>query len=71
MKAYVYRWSLKPEVGLALELRVTASNVIRARREIHRFLVDHDGNTWTVERVSRETSGTTHTPLSLPGRPRA
>lgn len=55
MKAYVYHWSMRPEIGVRVDLRITASNVIIARREVHRFLVDHDGNTWRIERVSRET----------------
>lgn len=55
MIAYVYRWSIRPESGLMLELRVTAPNVVTARREVERFIVDHEGADWTVEHVSRET----------------
>ena len=57
MHAYTYCWSLRPESGLTLELHVTAPNVAAARREIRRFLVDHDGGRWTVESVSREAAG--------------
>lgn len=59
MIAYVYRWSIRPESGLMLELRVTAPNVVTARREVERFIVDHEGGDWTVEHVSRETSYST------------
>ena len=56
MTEYVYRWSMRPENDLMLELQVTAPSVIVARREIERFLVDHAGRDWSVERVSRELS---------------
>ncbi len=56
MTAYVYRWSMRPENDLMLELQVTAPSVVIARREIQRFLVDHAGTDWSVERVSREIS---------------
>jgi hypothetical protein len=42
----VYLWSLRPEAGLAIELRITAESVVIARREVHRFLVEHDGTAW-------------------------
>ena len=66
MNAHVYRWTLRAEIGLALELRVTAPSVVVARREIHRFLVDHDGSSWIVECVSREATRAPHALLALP-----
>jgi hypothetical protein len=53
---YVYRWSIKPEVGLTLDLRMTAPSVLIAQREVHRFLEDHDGESWGIEYVTREHS---------------
>lgn len=55
MNAYVYCWNLRPDEGLALELRVTASSVAVARRAVRRFLVEHDAVAWSVECVSRQT----------------
>jgi hypothetical protein len=52
--AYVYRWSVRPGNGIAVELLVTAPSVVVARRQVHRFLVDHDGDGWAVDGVSRE-----------------
>jgi hypothetical protein len=64
--AYTYCWSLRPGSGLTLELHVTAPNVVIARRELRRFLFDHDGSGWTVECVSREVARIPHVPLALP-----
>jgi len=64
MNLSVYRWNLRPEEGLSLELRIVASNASVARREVHRFLVEHDGAAWTVESVSREA---TRVPRALRG----
>jgi hypothetical protein len=66
VKAYVYRWSMRPETGLTLDLRVTAPNAVIARREIRRFLVDHDGDSWTVECVTREITRAPYAPLPVP-----
>ena len=66
MNAYVYCWNLRPEAGLALELRVTAPSAVVARREIRRFLIDHAGASWTVECVTRETRCVPRTLLTLP-----
>lgn len=57
---YVYRWNIQPEAGLSLELRVTARNVAVARREVRRFLVDHEGDSWAIESVSREATHVHH-----------
>jgi hypothetical protein len=40
--------------------------VVVARREIQRFLVDHEGSRWTVECVSREVARIPDVPLALP-----
>ncbi len=66
MNAYVYRWSMQPETGLALELRVAAPSAVIARRELRRFLVAHDRDSWTVECVGREAVRVPHAPLVLP-----
>jgi len=66
MSDYVYRWNIRPEDGFALELSVTAQSVVVARREVRRFLVDHEGDSWTIESVSRES---THVPHELLARP--
>jgi hypothetical protein len=66
VRAYVYRWSVRPEEGLILDIRVTAPNVVVARREVRRFLVDHDGASWTVECVTRETTRALHVPRVIP-----
>jgi hypothetical protein len=66
---YVYCWSLRPETGFALELRVTASSAIVARREVDRFLIDHDGDRWTVEAVRRDTERAPFTLVTLPTSP--
>jgi hypothetical protein len=50
----VYLWSLRPEAGLAIEIRITAESAASARREVHRFLAEHDGATWEVECIARE-----------------
>jgi hypothetical protein len=63
--AYVYRWSLRPEAGLTLELRVTAPSVVVARREIRRFLVAHDGVSWAIDCVTRETTRGRYAPRTL------
>ena len=60
MTDHVYRWTLRPETGLALELRITAPSAIVARREMTRFLAEHDGSTWIVEQVSRESATVAH-----------
>ena len=57
MGAHVYRWCMRPGESVTLDLRVTASNVAIARRELHRFLMDHDGSTWSIVSVSREAPG--------------
>lgn len=61
MNAYVYCWNIRPEAGLGLEVRVTATSAVVARREIRRFLLDHAGGSWHVECVTREA---THAPLA-------
>jgi len=66
MDVYVYCWRVRPEAGLTLDLRMTAPNVIVARREIRRFLVDHAGDGWTVECVTRETRLVPHLPVPVP-----
>ena len=66
MNTYVYRWSIQPENGFILDLRVTAESVVVAQREVRRFLVDHEGDSWTIESVSRETI---HAPHDLLARP--
>ena len=66
MHAYTYCWSLRPETGFVMELHVTAPNAVIARRELRRFLVDHDGSRWAVECVSREAARIPHIPLALP-----
>jgi hypothetical protein len=70
VKAYVYRWSLRPRGDVAVELRMTAPSVVVARREVFRFLVDHGGGSWTIECVSRETSRAPFAMLALPSSPR-
>ena len=64
MSSSVYLWNLRPEAGLSLELRVVARSASVARREVRRFLVEHDGISWTIESVSRETQ---HVPQALVG----
>lgn len=54
MKSYVYHWTLSPELGVRVDVRITAFNAIVARRYVRRFLVDHDGVDWRIESVSRE-----------------
>ena len=66
MTEYVYRWNLRPEPTLAIELRVVAPSAAVARREMRRFLVDHDGSHWTIECVARETRTSPVAPLILP-----
>ena len=66
MNDYVYRWNIQPETGFHLELSMAAENVVVARREVRRFLVDHDGDAWTIESVSREIA---HAPQEQFARP--
>ena len=66
MNDYVYRWNIEPEHGFSLELRVTAKSVVVARREVRRFLDDHDGDSWTIESVSRETARAPYELFALP-----
>lgn len=54
MHSSVYLWSLRPEEGLYVELRIVASSALVARRELRRFLAEHDGTGWKVESVTRE-----------------
>ena len=63
----VYLWSLRPEAGVDIELRITAENVSEARREFRRFLAEHDGSAWAVERVARETMRAPHEFISTSG----
>jgi hypothetical protein len=56
MNAYLYRFGLRPEDRVSVEIRVTAPSVVVARRVVHGFLAEHDGEAWAVECVSRETS---------------
>lgn len=56
MQSSVYRFSIRPEPDMELEVRVKASNVADARRMVRRFFEEHDGRGWTVEHVSREAS---------------
>jgi len=62
MNDYVYRWNIRPEHGFTLELSVIAQSVVVARREVRRFMVDHEGDSWAIESVSRES---THAPYAL------
>lgn len=66
MNDYVYRWSIQPEHGFSLELKVTAQSVVVARREIRRFLVAHEGDSWAIESVSREPTHVLDERLALP-----
>jgi len=66
MNDYVYRWNIEPETGFHLELRVAAESVVVARREVQRFLVEHDGDAWTIESVSREVAHAPHEQLARP-----
>jgi hypothetical protein len=67
MNDYVYRWNIRPEHGFTLELSVTAQSVVVARREVRRFMVDHEGYSWTIESVSRES---THAPYAFLAQPK-
>jgi hypothetical protein len=53
MHSFVYKWSLSPQPGISLELKVVATNASLARREVIQFLAEHDGDSWTVESVCR------------------
>ena len=68
MSRSVYLWTLRPEAGLALELRITAESASVARRAVRRFLAEHDGGSWDVERVAREMHQIPHV-LVLAARP--
>jgi len=52
----VYRWSVRPGNGIGVELLVAAPSAVVAQRQVHRFLVEHGGDGWTVDGVSRETN---------------
>jgi len=68
MNSAVYLFSLQPEAGLSLELRVKARSVSVARREVRRFLEAHDGSTWAVEGVARERlHAAAHPPMMASG----
>lgn len=54
MNEYVYHWTFRPEAGLEFELHVNAPSVSVARRELLRFLIDHDGTAWRIDHVRRE-----------------
>lgn len=54
MQSSIYHWSLRPEDGLDLELRIVAESAVVARRRLQRFLAEHDGRGWRLEHVSRE-----------------
>lgn len=56
MKSYKYRWSLRPQADLSLELCVIAPSVVVARREVRQFLSEHDGSSWVIECISREAT---------------
>lgn len=64
MNVYVYHWSIKPEAGLTLDLRMTAPSVLIAQREVRQFLVDHDGCSWSIEYVTRENSLAPRPPIT-------
>ncbi len=70
MNVYVYHWSVRPQSGLVLDLRVTAPSVVVAQRQVRRFLIEHDGDTWAIECVDREVARVPLTPLAVPLRPR-
>lgn len=68
MESTVYLFSLQPEAGLSVELRVRARSVSVARREVQRFLAAHDGSAWAVEGVARERlCAAAHPPVMAPG----
>jgi hypothetical protein len=68
MRKSIYRWSLRPEAGLSVEVRVVAWNASVARRDINRFLAEHDGASWVVESVSREADLPTGPSFPIPDR---
>jgi hypothetical protein len=65
VNVYVYRWSIRPEVDLTLDLRMTAPSVAEAQRKLRRFLFDHDGNAWEIESVSREATSAPRETFSI------
>ena len=65
MNVYVYRWSIKPEARLTLDLRMTAPSFLVAQRVVHRFLKDHDGDSWSIEYVSREDPQALQHPMAI------
>ena len=48
------------DVDVQVELRISAPSAVSAHREIVRFLAEHDGDTWSVESVSREADRVRH-----------
>lgn len=54
MTHYFYRWSLRPQEGMQVELRVAATSAASARREVSRFLQAHGAVSWSIESISRE-----------------
>ena len=64
MNSSIYHWSLRPESGLILDLRITAESAPIAQRELCRFLAEHDGSAWPVEGVARESILAPHVPVT-------
>ena len=54
MHSYVYCWSLQEDQDIRIELRITATNALEARRALREFLGRHDGSDWSLEAVARE-----------------
>lgn len=67
MTSFVYLWNLSPEAGLSLELRVVAERASIARREVRRFLSEHDGRNWRVESIRREPAIWGYSVFAQPG----
>jgi hypothetical protein len=53
MRAYLYRWNLRLDANLRVEVEVAASSAVVARRTVHEVLRDRNGVGWVVESVSR------------------
>ena len=56
MTTYIYSWHLVPDSPIEVELRVAASNVSGARRQLQEFLEAHDGAEWRVHSITRATT---------------
>ena len=53
MKAYLYRWNLRLDPNLRIEVEVAASSAVVARRTVYEVLRDRNGVGWVLESVSR------------------